>query len=60
MIRWAGLGQENQGFYQIMQCFEHERLVIAAGRVGAAEACLDETQRIVTSAWTASAAVPPK
>ena len=43
----ALLGQENQGFYQIMQCFEHERLVIAAGCVGAAESCLDDTRRYV-------------
>jgi acyl-CoA dehydrogenase len=43
----ALLGLESQGFYQIMQCFEHERLVIAAGCVGAAEACLDETRRFV-------------
>jgi alkylation response protein AidB-like acyl-CoA dehydrogenase len=41
------LGQESQGFYQIMQCFEHERLVIAAGCVGAAEACLDDTRNFV-------------
>jgi acyl-CoA dehydrogenase len=43
----ALLGQENQGFYQIMQCFEHERLVIAAGCLGAAQACLDETRGFV-------------
>lgn len=39
----ALLGGENQGFYQIMQCFEHERIVIAAGCVGLAEISLDET-----------------
>jgi acyl-CoA dehydrogenase len=43
----ALLGVENQGFYQIMQCFEHERLVIAAGCIGAAEMCLEETKRHV-------------
>ncbi len=37
------LGEENRGFYQIMQCFENERLVIAAGCIGAAEACLART-----------------
>ncbi len=37
------LGEENRGFYQIMQCFENERLVIAAGAVGAAEASLERT-----------------
>lgn len=41
----ALLGEENRGFYQIMQCFENERLVIAAGCVGAADACLAETVR---------------
>jgi len=39
----ALLGEENRGFYQIMNCFENERLVIAAGCVGAAEACLERT-----------------
>lgn len=39
----ALLGQENRGFYQIMSCFENERLVIAAGCVGAAEAGLKRT-----------------
>ncbi len=39
------MGEENRGFYQIMQCFENERLTIAAGCVGAAEACLDRTVR---------------
>jgi alkylation response protein AidB-like acyl-CoA dehydrogenase len=39
----ALLGEENQGFYQIMQCFEHERIVIAAGCVGLAQISLDET-----------------
>ncbi len=41
----ALLGQENRGFYQIMQCFENERLTIAAGCVGAAEASLERTVR---------------
>ena len=41
----AILGQENRGFYQIMQCFENERLTIAAGCVGAAEAALERTVR---------------
>lgn len=39
----AVLGQLNRGFYQIMQCFENERLVIAAGCVGAAQATLERT-----------------
>jgi alkylation response protein AidB-like acyl-CoA dehydrogenase len=39
----ALLGRENEGFYQIMQCFEHERIVIASGCVSLAAACLDET-----------------
>jgi alkylation response protein AidB-like acyl-CoA dehydrogenase len=43
----ALLGQEQQGFYQIMQCFEHERLVIAAGCLGSAEAILEDTCRYV-------------
>jgi acyl-CoA dehydrogenase len=43
----ALLGVENQGFYQIMQCFENERLVIAAGCVAAAEICLEETKNYV-------------
>ena len=38
------LGAENQGFYQIMQGFENERLVIAGGCVGAADMVLEETQ----------------
>jgi alkylation response protein AidB-like acyl-CoA dehydrogenase len=41
----ALLGEENRGFYQIMQCFENERLVIAAGCVGAADAVLTDTVR---------------
>jgi acyl-CoA dehydrogenase len=43
----ALIGAENQGFYQILQCFEHERIVIAAGCVGLAEMSLDETVRYV-------------
>jgi acyl-CoA dehydrogenase len=43
----ALLGAENQGFYQIMQCFENERLVIAGGCVGAADVVLEETQKWV-------------
>jgi alkylation response protein AidB-like acyl-CoA dehydrogenase len=41
----ALLGVEGRGFYQIMQCFENERLTIAASCVGAAEAALDRTVR---------------
>jgi alkylation response protein AidB-like acyl-CoA dehydrogenase len=41
------LGAENQGFYQIMQCFENERLVIAGGCVGVADLVLEETQQWV-------------
>lgn len=36
------LGEENRGFYQIMQAFEGERIVLAAMSVGLAEACLEE------------------
>ena len=43
----ALLGEENRGFYQIMNCFEHERLVIAAGCVGAAQTCLELTKNYV-------------
>ena len=43
------LGAENQGFYQLMQCFEHERIVIAAGCVGMAETCLADTLAYVQS-----------
>lgn len=39
----ALLGELNRGFYQIMGCFENERLVIAAGCIGCAAACLDRT-----------------
>lgn len=39
----ALLGQLHRGFYQIMQCFENERLVIAAGCIGAADATLKRT-----------------
>ena len=41
------LGAENQGFYQIMQGFENERLVIAGGCVGIADMVLEETQQWV-------------
>lgn len=43
----ALLGGENQGFYQIMQCFENERLMIAGGCIGVAEMVLEETQQHV-------------
>jgi alkylation response protein AidB-like acyl-CoA dehydrogenase len=43
----ALLGAENQGFYQIMQCFENERLMIAGGCVGAADMVLEETLHYV-------------
>jgi acyl-CoA dehydrogenase len=39
----ALLGDEHQGFYQIMQCFENERLMIAAGCIGVADVVLEET-----------------
>jgi alkylation response protein AidB-like acyl-CoA dehydrogenase len=41
----ALLGVENRGFYQIMNCFENERLTIAAGCIGAAEYSLERTVR---------------
>jgi len=39
----ALLGGENQGFYQIMQCFENERLMIAGGCLGVADVVLEAT-----------------
>lgn len=41
----ALLGELNRGFYQIMNCFENERLTIAAGCIGASEFSLEETVR---------------
>lgn len=43
----ALLGEENRGFYQVMKGFENERLTIAAGCVGAAEAALEETRNYI-------------
>ena len=39
----ALLGEENQGFYSIMQNFQNERLVLAAAAVGEAQAALELT-----------------
>lgn len=39
----AILGEENQGFYQIMHCFQNERLVVAGGCLGSAQRWLDQT-----------------
>lgn len=39
----ALLGGEGHGFYQIMQCFENERLMIAGGCIGVADVVLEET-----------------
>lgn len=39
------LGEENQGFYYIMQNFQWERLVLALGAVSAAELALEEALR---------------
>ncbi len=35
------LGEVNRGFYQIMQAFQEERVVLAAMGVGLAEACIE-------------------
>lgn len=43
----ALLGEENRGFYQIMQGFENERLTIAAGAVGAAACALEFTKQYI-------------
>jgi acyl-CoA dehydrogenase len=37
------VGQERQGFYQIMHGFQTERLVMAVGSVAAAQACVELT-----------------
>jgi alkylation response protein AidB-like acyl-CoA dehydrogenase len=36
------VGQENLGFYQLMDFFEHERVGVAAGALGIAQGCLEE------------------
>ncbi|NIR49150.1 MAG: hypothetical protein GWN61_05520, partial [candidate division Zixibacteria bacterium] len=42
------LGEENMGFYYIMDCFQLERLVAAITSVGGAEYCLEITLRYIT------------
>lgn len=37
------IGDENMGFYYLMECFQLERLVAAVTSVAGAEACLQET-----------------
>lgn len=37
------IGEENQGFYQIMHGFQTERLIMAAGSVAGAQLCFDMT-----------------
>jgi alkylation response protein AidB-like acyl-CoA dehydrogenase len=41
----AILGEEDHGFYQIMHCFQNERLAIAGGGIGTAQRWLDQTVR---------------
>jgi acyl-CoA dehydrogenase len=41
------IGEENQGFYYIMDCFQMERLFGAAVAVGGARLCLEHTRRYV-------------
>jgi acyl-CoA dehydrogenase/citronellyl-CoA dehydrogenase len=43
----ALLGALDRGFYQIMACFQLERIVLAAMGVGLAAACLEEAQAYV-------------
>ncbi len=41
------IGEENQGFYYIMDCFQMERLFGAMVAVGGARLCLEHTRRYV-------------
>jgi alkylation response protein AidB-like acyl-CoA dehydrogenase len=41
------VGQENRGFYQLMEFFEEERVGIAAQALGIARRCLDEAREYV-------------
>lgn len=41
------LGREGTGFYQVMQGFDYNRIMIALGCLGTAEASLDETMNYV-------------
>jgi alkylation response protein AidB-like acyl-CoA dehydrogenase len=41
------VGQENRGFYQLMEFFEEERVGIAAQALGIARRCLDEAKGYV-------------
>jgi cyclohexanecarboxyl-CoA dehydrogenase len=41
------LGQEGSGFYQVMQGFDYNRILIALGCLGAAQASLEETMTYV-------------
>ena len=41
------VGQENRGFYQLMEFFEEERVGIAAQALGIARRCLDEATEYV-------------
>ena len=41
------VGQENRGFYQLMEFFEEERVGIAAQALGIARRCLDEAKEYV-------------
>lgn len=39
------IGEENQGFYQLMDFFEHERVSVASSALGIAQGCLEEAVR---------------
>jgi len=42
------VGEENRGFYYIMDCFQLERLVGAIGSLGGAYLCMDGTLKYIT------------
>lgn len=42
------IGEENRGFYYIMECFQLERLVGAVGSLGGACLCMDGTLKYIT------------
>ena len=42
------IGEENKGFYYIMECFQLERLVGAIGSLGGAYLCMDGTMKYIT------------
>ena len=42
------IGEENRGFYTIMECFQLERLVLAIATVGTMEHCMELTLRYLS------------